>query len=88
MLFFGYHHELIAWKIKYYDGSRRKGPSYVHTIKRWKANWIGYILGKDYLLKHVTEGKIGGLENEQEERSSYWMNLRKREAIGTWKKKK
>jgi hypothetical protein len=40
-------------------------------------------LGKDYLLKHVTEGKIGGLEDKLEERSGDWMNLRKREAIGT-----
>ena len=60
----------------------------LHTIKRWKANWIGHILDKDYLLKHVTEGKIGELEDEQEERSSYWMNLRKREATGTGKRKK
>jgi hypothetical protein len=40
-------------------------------------------LGKDYLLKHVTEGRVGGLEDEQEERSSYWMNSRKRESTVT-----
>jgi len=45
-------------------------------------------LGKDYLLKHVTEGKVDGLEDEEEDRSSYWMNLRKREVTGTLKRKK
>jgi ribosomal 50S subunit-associated protein YjgA (DUF615 family) len=30
----------------------------VHTIKRRKANWIGHILRRNCLLKHVIEGKI------------------------------
>jgi hypothetical protein len=32
----------------------------VHTIKRRKANWIGHILRRDCLLKHVIEGKLEG----------------------------
>ena len=24
----------------------------VHTIKRWKANWIGHMLRRNCLLKH------------------------------------
>jgi hypothetical protein len=31
----------------------------LHTIKRRKANWIGHILRKNWLLKHVIEGKRG-----------------------------
>jgi hypothetical protein len=31
-----------------------------HTVKRRKANWIGYILRRKCLLKHVIEGKIEG----------------------------
>jgi replicative superfamily II helicase len=31
----------------------------VHTIKR-KANWIGHILRRNCLLKHVIEGKLEG----------------------------
>jgi hypothetical protein len=58
----------------------------LHTIKRWKANWIGHILRRNCLLKHVTEGKIEGrteeTEREEENVSSYWMNLRKREDTG------
>jgi hypothetical protein len=30
------------------------------TAKRKKANWIGHILCRNCLLKHVTEGKIEG----------------------------
>jgi hypothetical protein len=32
----------------------------VHTIKRRKANWIGHILLRNCLLKHVIEGKLEG----------------------------
>jgi hypothetical protein len=32
----------------------------LHTIKRWKAHWIGHILRRNCLLKHVIEGKIQG----------------------------
>jgi hypothetical protein len=32
----------------------------LHTIKRRKANWIGHILRRNCLLKHVIEGKIKG----------------------------
>jgi hypothetical protein len=31
-----------------------------YTIKRRKANWIGHILLRNCLLKHVIEGKIQG----------------------------
>jgi hypothetical protein len=35
----------------------------LHTIKRRKANWIGHILHRTCLLKHVIEGKLeGGIE--------------------------
>jgi hypothetical protein len=30
----------------------------VHTTKRRKANWIGHILRRNCLLKHVIEGKL------------------------------
>jgi hypothetical protein len=32
----------------------------LHTINRRKANWIGYILRRNCLLKHVIEGKLEG----------------------------
>jgi hypothetical protein len=32
----------------------------LHTIKRRKANWIGHILRRNCLLKHVIEGKKEG----------------------------
>jgi hypothetical protein len=30
------------------------------TIKRKKANWVGHVLRRNCLLKHVIEGKIEG----------------------------
>jgi hypothetical protein len=32
----------------------------IYTVKRRKANWIGHILCRNCLLKHVVEGKTGG----------------------------
>jgi hypothetical protein len=32
----------------------------LHTIKRKNANWIGHILRRNCLLKHVIEGKLQG----------------------------
>jgi hypothetical protein len=32
----------------------------LHTIKRRKANWIGHILCRNCLLKHVIERKVEG----------------------------
>jgi hypothetical protein len=36
------------------------GRNILQTIKRRKANWIGHILRRTCLLKHVTGGKIKG----------------------------
>jgi hypothetical protein len=56
----------------------------LHTTKRRKANWIGHILCRNCLLKHVIEGKLEErIERiEEEDVSSYWMTLRKREDPG------
>jgi hypothetical protein len=32
----------------------------LQTVKRRNANWIGHILRRNFLLKHVIEGKIEG----------------------------
>ena len=32
----------------------------LHEISKWKDNWIGHILRRNCLLKHVIEGKIKG----------------------------
>jgi hypothetical protein len=54
----------------------------VHTIKRRKANWIGNILHRNCLLKHVIEGKLQGriemtgrrkqLLDDPKEKRRYW----------------
>ena len=38
----------------------KEGRNIVHTIKRRKAYWIGHILRRNCLLKHVIEGKVEG----------------------------
>jgi hypothetical protein len=38
----------------------KRGRYILHTIKRRKANWIGHILRRNCLLKHVSGGKIEG----------------------------
>jgi hypothetical protein len=53
----------------------------VHTAKRSEANWIGHILRRNCILKHVTEGKKEGRlymrGRRGNEVSSYWKMLRK-----------
>jgi hypothetical protein len=42
-----------------------------------KAEWIGHILHRNCLLKHVIEGNVEGTEDEADNVSSYWVTLRK-----------
>jgi len=58
----------------------------MQTIRRRKTNWIGHILRRNCLLKHVIERKIEGmkevtgrrgrrrkqLRNERKEKRGYW----------------
>jgi hypothetical protein len=44
-------HEEVLYRVK---GVR----NILHTIKRRKADWIGYVLRRYCLLKHITEGGI------------------------------
>jgi hypothetical protein len=43
---------------KYYRVKEER--NILHTIKGWKANWIGHVLRRKCLLKHVIEGKLEG----------------------------
>jgi hypothetical protein len=58
----------------------------VHTIKRRKANWIGHILRRNCLLKHVIEGKVEGriemTGRRGRRRKQLLDDLRKREDTG------
>jgi hypothetical protein len=65
--------------------------SILHTIKR-TANWTRRILCRNCRLKQVIEGKTGKGRIEvrevgEEDMSSYWVNLRKRENTGNCKMK-
>jgi hypothetical protein len=47
----------------------------VDTIKRRKANWIGHILRRNCLLKHVIEGKLEGTRRR---------GRRREQLLGDW----
>jgi hypothetical protein len=53
-------------KVNWTDGVRNevlhrfKYRKTLHKVKRRKANWIGHILRRKCLLKHIIEGKIEG----------------------------
>jgi hypothetical protein len=59
----------------------------VHTIKRRKANWIGHILRRNCLLKHVIEGKLEGRREMMGRRGRRRMQLLDdlKEKISYWK---
>jgi hypothetical protein len=38
----------------------KKERHILSTIKRRKANWIGHVLCRNCLLKHIIEGKLEG----------------------------
>jgi hypothetical protein len=54
----------------------KEGRNILHTIRRRKANWIGHILRRNCLIKHITEGKILGtrmqLLDDLKETRRYW----------------
>jgi hypothetical protein len=63
-------------------GGKKKERNILHTIRRRKVNWIGHILRRNCLLKHIIEGKIRGtrrrgrrrkqLLDEMKETRRYW----------------
>ena len=75
--------EEVLWSVK----EKRNA---LQSIKGRKANWIGHSLHRNYLLKHVIEVKIEGRievkTDEEEDVSSYWITLRRREYTGTRKR--
>jgi hypothetical protein len=56
--------EKISWTDRVHNEAvlhrEKKERNILHTIRRRKANWIGHILHRNCLLKHIIEGKIIG----------------------------
>jgi hypothetical protein len=52
--------EKISWtdRVKREVLRKVKDRNTRHVLQRRKANWIGHILRRNFLLKHVIEGKI------------------------------
>jgi hypothetical protein len=53
----------------------------LNTINRRKANWICHILRRNYRPIHVI-GRYKEQEDEEEDVSSYWVTLKKRDDTG------
>jgi hypothetical protein len=57
----------------------------LHTIRRRKTNWTGHVLRRNYLLKHIIEGKIRGTRRRGRRCKQLLDNLK--EASRYWKLK-
>jgi hypothetical protein len=57
----------------------------LHTMRRRKANWIGHILRRNCLLKHIIEGKIRGKRRRGRRRKQLLDDLK--EARRYWNSK-
>ena len=79
--------ENIIWTVRVRNGEVlhrvKEERDMLHKMKRRKAICVGHILCRNWLLKHVTEGKLEGKLVVTGRRgrglSSYWMTLKKRE---------
>jgi len=62
----------------------------LHTLKRRRGNRIGHILRGNCLLKYVIDGKTQertqATETLGKDVNSYWLNLRRPECTGNWKR--
>jgi hypothetical protein len=54
-----------------------------YTIRQRKANWIGHILHRNCLLKHIIEGKISRTRRRRRRRKQLLDDLK--EARRCWK---
>jgi hypothetical protein len=68
--------EKISWTVRVRNENvlRRvkELKNILHIITRSRSNWIGYILRKNRLIKHIIEGKIeGGIEVTQRQRRKH-----------------
>jgi len=74
----------MVWKMKYYKEARRKKNN-VRTVTWRRADWIGHILRKNCLLRHVIEGKIEGTGRRGRRRKQLLVGIE--ELRGCWKLK-
>ena len=66
---------------------RRAKGKIEYTGKRRKTDWIGHVLPRNCLLKHVSEGKIVGTGRRGRRRKRLMDILRRTEDSGSWKRK-
>jgi hypothetical protein len=81
--------EKISWKDRINIEAAlhrvKEEANILHTIRRRKVAWIGYILRRNCLLKYIIEGKIGGTRRRGRRRKQLLDDLK--EARRYWKLK-
>ena len=55
----------------------------LHAIKRKKDNWIGHILHRNFLLKHIIIGKTEGMARRERRRKQLLYYFKEKEDIDT-----
>jgi hypothetical protein len=64
--------EKISWTDRVRNVQVLRGENGVRNIlrkiKRREANWVGHVLRRDCLLKHIIEGKIEGSTSDEKTR--------------------
>lgn len=68
----------------------KEDKNVLHTVKRKKANWIGYVLHMTSSKLHYSRKAIKRdivKERQGRRRSRYWMTLKKRQYAGNLKRK-
>jgi len=61
----------VAGHIYFFLQRIKEERNVLPAIKQRNANWIGHILRRNCLLKHVIKGKTEGTRSEKEDVSSY-----------------
>jgi hypothetical protein len=57
----------------------------LHTIRQRKANWIGHMLRRNCLLRHIIEGKIRGTRRRGRRRKQLLDELKEARRYWKWK---
>ena len=75
-----------------YDGNDvvhgvKEEANIVYKVKRRKTNWIGYMLRKNFLLKHITEEKIEWMKRRGRMCKQLLDDLKKKEDTGILNRK-
>jgi hypothetical protein len=77
----------IVWKMGFYVRRAKKERDILNTTRRRKFKLIGYILRRNFLMKHTVLGKIESTRRLGRRRKQLLCDLKDEECTGSWKTK-